>query len=350
MVTPVMVISLSYADGATREGHDLIPYSPPLAVAEIPMVDFGAAGSPDIGARRALAREIGKACRDVGFFYIVNHGVDERLLEAQLDWSRRFFALPEALRRSVSVDKSPCMRGFAPIASQALDSDTPPDLKESFYVGIHMGPEHPSVRQGVPNYGPNQWPEGEDRFRSHTEAYFQAVCEVGRRVIRMLALSLQLEEAHFDRFFDEPLAVLRLLHYPPHPAGAPTAQMGAGAHTDWGAVTLLLQDDSGGLEVCNAAGEWILARPIPGTFVVNLGDMIPRWTNDLYVSTPHRVLNNRSGRDRYSAALFFNPAHFARIECLPTCVSNERPARYDPCTAGQHIAAMYRLTYGRANA
>jgi isopenicillin N synthase-like dioxygenase len=147
------------------------------------------------------------------------------------------------------------------------------------------------------------------------------------------------------------MQTLRLIHYPPQPAVAAFNQLGAGAHTDWGGVTLLAQDDIGGLEVKNVADDWIAAIPVPGTFVVNLGDLMARWTNGLYRSNMHRVKNNNaSGRDRYSVPFFYSPDPKARIECLPTCFDAGHPPQFEACTASEHLLEMFRRSYGYAPA
>jgi isopenicillin N synthase-like dioxygenase len=327
----------------------MISYVRPKPFSAIPIIDFAPTCSEHLKDRESVARELRRASIETGFFYLRNHGVLQELLDAQLKWADRFFSLPDHERTAVAMSNSSCMRGFEGAGKQALDADTPPDLRERFYVGVDLDAEHPYVRSGVPNHGPNQWPNLTG-FREQNERYFAALLNLGRRVMRILALSLELEETYFDAMVAEPFALMCLNHYPPQPGTAPANQLGAGAHTDWGGVTLLLQDDLGGLEIRNVAGEWVRANPVPGTFVVNLGDMIQRWTNDLYVSNLHRVLNRASGRHRYSVALFFNPDYFTRVECLPTCQSTERPPRHPPCTSGEHIAEMYRLTYGREKA
>ena len=164
--------------------------------------------------------------------------------------------------------------------------------------------------------------------------------------MRLIARSLALPVNTFEPQFRDPGASLRLLHYLPHPPDARANQLGCGAHTDWGAITVLAQDDCGGLEIQTTGGDWVLAAPIAGAFVVNIGDLLARWTNDLYRSTPHRVLNNLSGRERYSAALFYDPDHHARIECLPGCHSEDNPPRYAPCSAGEHNYQMYCRSRG----
>jgi len=177
-------------------------------------------------------------------------------------------------------------------------------------------------------------------------AYQAAVRSLGDRVLAMLALSLELPEDYFVPFYDMPGTTLRLLRYPPHPQAALANQLGAGAHTDWGGVTMLAQDDLGGLEVRNVADEWIQAVPIPGTFVINLGDLMQRWTNGLYRSNMHRVKNNSSTRDRYSIPFFYSPRPDSRIECLPTCTDAEHPPQFEACTAAEHTYEMFRRSYG----
>lgn len=324
----------------------MIPYSAPQGAGHIPVIDLAPAFSDALSDRMAVAAEVHRACRDTGFFFVRNHRVDAALIAAQFDWARRFFALPQDAKDAIALARSPCNRGYEPMGGQTLDSDTPPDLKEGFYMGWHLEPDHPLVQAGLPNHGPNVWPPALPGFEAQMAAYYAAMFDLGRRIARLVALSLELAENHFDAGFETPMTILRLLHYPPQPHDAPPNQLGAGAHTDWGLITILAQDDCGGLEVRNADGNWLRADPIPETFVVNLGDMLERWTNGMYHSNLHRVLNRASRRDRFSVPFFFEPSYHTRVECLPTCTSADHPPRYAPCTAGEHIANMYRHTYG----
>jgi isopenicillin N synthase-like dioxygenase len=328
----------------------VIPYSPPRPIDRLPLIELGDARSSDGRDARAVAATLRDACANVGFFYLSGHGVPRALLDGQLEWTRRFFALPLPVRQHVAMRNSPVRRGFEPIATQVLDAGTPPDLKESFYLGRELGSDHPYVRAGLAGYGANQWPEGIPGFREQMTTYLDELAALSFDMMRILALSLELPRDYFDAMMREPMPVLRLIHYPPHPVDARANQLGAGAHTDWGALTFLLQDDSGGLEVQNVAGEWVAAPPVAGTFVVNLGDMIERWTNGLYRSTMHRVLNRASGRSRYSVPYFSNPDFNARVECLPTCTDAAYPPRYAPCTAGQHLKESFELSYARGPA
>jgi isopenicillin N synthase-like dioxygenase len=320
----------------------MIPYHPPRVVRAIPVIDLAPAG----GSPESVAQEISRACRETGFFLVANHGVPASLVADQFEWSRRLFDLPLEARMAMHMRNSPTYAGYEPVGGQTLDSDTPPDLKESFYVNQDLPDDHPYVATRIRGYGGNQWP-ALPGFRQQMLAYYSAMDTLAARVMRLLALSLELGANHFEPSFACPSATLRLIKYPPHPADARSNQLGAGAHTDWGAVTILAQDDIGGLEVENAAGEWIAAPPVPGTFIINLGDMFNRWTNGIYRSNLHRVLNNRAlGRDRYSIPFFYSPDHTARIACLPTCTDAEHPPIHATCTAGEHLDEMFRRSYG----
>ncbi len=283
-----------------------------------------------------------------GFLYVVDHGVPEALVADTFAWAARFFALPLAAKQAVSLFNSKAKRGWEAIGAQQLDAAAKPDQKESFYAGIEYPPDHPNVVARLNNYGANQWPEGLPGFAEAMEAYRAAVTALGERMMRYLALSLDLPRDFFDPTMHEPMVTLRILRYPPRAAAAGADEFGAGAHTDWGAVTLLAQDEIGGLEVQGADGAWIAARPIPGSFIVNLGDMIPRWTNGRYRSNPHRVINAASARDRYSIPLFWSPNFHTRVEAVPGTVAPGEAPRFSPCTAGEHLTEMYRRSYGLA--
>jgi isopenicillin N synthase-like dioxygenase len=318
--------------------------------ATLPIIDVDDLGSPDIAARTHVAAALREACSTHGFFYIRNHGVPEPLVAAVSAEAERFFALPAHEKAAIDKAKSSANRGYEPLSGQTLEAGAPPDLKEGFYIGPEIAADDPRILAGKFNQGPNQWPVGLPDFRPTMERYFSAMLALGTRLMGGLALSLDLAEDHFAAFCREPIATLRLLHYPPQPANAAPGQKGAGAHTDFGGLTLLRQDDVGGLQVWDqASGGWIHADPVPGTYVVNLGDMIARWTNDRYRSTLHRVVN-ASGRERYSIPFFFvgNPDH--AVSCLPTCLSPGETPKYPPTTVEAHLREMYRRTYGPVKA
>lgn len=319
----------------------MIPYSPPRAVKTIPMIDLGALGRAAPAAEAAAA--LRRACLDTGFFYVCNHGVSEELVSSTLEWCTRFFDLPIATKLALAQSGSWARRGYEPAGAQALDNGSAPDLKESFRCGPTIDPTHPYARRRLATYGPSQWPDALQGFQSAMEDYANAVRGVGDRVLELVALSLDLAPRYFRDFYRDPMQTVRLLRYPPQATELGGNQLGAGAHTDWGGLTVLLQDGTGGLEVRNVAGEWVRATPIPGSFVVNIGELLSRWTNDLYQSNMHRV-RNAAPANRHSVAFFYDPDHDARIECIASCLAPNAHPRRAPCTAGEHIAQMHAAT------
>ena len=193
-------------------------------------------------------------------------------------------------------------RGYDGIGRQVLDAKVGGDRKESVLYGVELAPDHPYVLAGLPNHVPNPWPPGLPGWRETVQAYYAAMDRLSRTLLKGLALSLKLPWDFFEPAFELPMSSVRLLHYPSHLT--PTRrEMGAAAHTDWGLITLLAQDETGGLEIQLPSGEWIAGKPVPNAFIVNMGDMMARWTNDYYRSTPHRVMN-RSPKDRYRSPSF----------------------------------------------
>ena len=319
----------------------MIPYSPPRAATRIPLVDL--AGGDD-----AAARAIHRACRETGFFYVTGHGVDPALCDAQIAAARRVFALPDGAKRALDVAHSPCRRGYEGPGTQTLDAGSAADHKESFIVSNELGPTSPLVIAGVPNQGPNQWPDGLPGFREQMLAYQAAMIGLGRRLMGLLARSVELPAAHFAGGMREPQCAVRLLRYPPQPADAGGNLLGAGAHTDWGSITILLQDGLCGLEVLNAAGDWIRATPIPGSFVINIGQMMERFTAGLYRANLHRVRNDAAAEARYSVASFFELEPLYRMGRAPTCPPSPDHAEDAGLTVGEHIERMARASYAAA--
>jgi isopenicillin N synthase-like dioxygenase len=318
-----------------------------MSTATIPLIDLSDALAPG-GARSAeVARQLREAATSSGFFYVRHHGVNPGLVASQFALARRLLDLPAATREALSMRHSPTLRGFENIGEQTLDAAAHPDLKESFYCGMAYPDDHPYVLAGYQTYGHNQWPKALPDAPARCESYIRAMLVLSQRLMQLMALSLGLRENYFDGTAENPMVTLRMIRYPAHPAGADERTFGAGAHTDWGAITVLAQDAHGGLEVCMPDGSWVAATPLEDCFVVNLGDMIPRWTNGLYHSNPHRVRNLHSGgAPRYSLPFFYEPDYFARIEAVPGTVPPGEAPRFAPCTAGEHLREMYRKTYG----
>jgi isopenicillin N synthase-like dioxygenase len=317
-------------------------HNPP---ASLPVIDVAGLRSDDAAQRLAVARELGAACEQRGFFYIRNHGVPRELVTRMFAATEAFFDQPLAAKLALDKAHSPCNRGYEPLRAQTLEAGAPPDLKESFYIGQEVALDDPRVLAGRFNTGPNQWPAGMPGFRETMDEYFAAAYALSALVVRGLELSLELAPGHFDAYLTDAAATLRLLHYPPQPPQPAPGEKGCGEHTDFGGITLLLQDDSGGLQVRDAGSDgWIDAPPVPDTYVVNIGDLFSRWTNGRYHSTLHRVIN-RSGRERHSIPFFFtgNPEH--RVECLPTCLAAGEAPRFAPVTVEGHLRDCYRRTY-----
>ena len=313
-------------------------------MATIAVIDIAPLRHHDPAGQRRVAAELREACSRIGFFYVSRHGVDQDLMDRTFAEVRRFFHQPLERKTAIAMANSPIYRGYSGFAEEVLDPDLEGDLKESFNLGVERGADDPLVAAGTPLHGPNLWPAALPGFRETMDDYFAAMTDLGMTIAKGLALSLDLPADHFTRTLGNPMSLLRLLHYPPTAQRRSERQLGAGAHTDYGCLTILAQDAIGGLEVRNTDGEWITATPVPGTFVINLGDQMARWTNGRYQSTPHRVYN-ASNTDRYSIPFFFDPDFHALIECLPTCLAPGETPRYPPILAGQHIIDRYGATY-----
>jgi isopenicillin N synthase-like dioxygenase len=309
----------------------------------LPLIDVSGLRSPDPARRGAVGRQLRATCSDKGFFYITNHGISPALVARTFAESELFFALPEPEKLKIDKANSPHHRGYERMRGQTLETDAPPDVKEGIYLGKEYALDDPRVA-GSFNLGPNQWPAGLPTFRPAMESYMAEMNELAELLMRGLALSLELDENYFEDFNQDATGTLRLLHYPPQPANPMPNEKGCGAHTDFGTITLLAQDEVGGLQVHDPQHGWIHAPPIPDTFVVNLGDLTQRWTNDFYHSTLHRVVN-LSGRERYSMPFFYTGKSSYLVSCLPGCVAAGETPRYPPITVGQHYEECYRRTY-----
>ena len=308
----------------------------------VPIVDVAPLFDGSNSAARAVAAEIRRASIEVGFFYVRGHNVPLDLMRAMLMGAKYFFALPEERKRTIQVNNA--HRGYVPFAQTTLGRATKPDLKESLNFAFPFKPGDPYLADGKPLIGPNQWPAGEPVLQRIAEDYYAGVFELGQKLLEGFALALGIDRGFFRELYRHPLVRARLVHYPPQQAGDNEGQFGAAPHTDWGCITVLWQDDVGGLQVRNRSGQWIDAPPIEGTFVINIGDMLERWSNDLFVSTPHRVVNS-SGRERYSIPIFYDPDFETVVECLPNCSGPANPPKYPRTVAGEYITAQYDKAY-----
>ena len=278
------------------------------------------------------------ACENVGFFYLKNHGVDEALIERTMDASRAFFALPRSEKERVKINSR--SKGWTDFAEETLDPSRQKvgGTKEGYYIGRQIEDGDPELATN-PLVGCNQWPQGPENWKETMLAYHEAMSDLGLRVVRLLSESLGMSPNHFDAFFDKPMATLRLLHYNQQASDPERGIYAAGAHSDYGMITLLLCDDVPGLQILQEE-KWIKVPPRQKTFIVNLGDMLQRWTNDRYRSTIHRVINT-SGKERYSIPFFYEP----NFDCVVSCLENCGEPQYAPITSGQHLLEKYSQTH-----
>jgi isopenicillin N synthase-like dioxygenase len=294
----------------------------------VPVVDIS-------GERRQVVEQIGRACREIGFLTVVGHGVSETLVQRTAVAARAFFDLPtEQKRRLAEGEPHPGLPAYRPFRSESLAASlgqrTPGDLKES----LDWGP-------AVPGFG---WPDRPPTLRTLFEGYFAALGGLGERLRRLFALALDLPEDWFEDSFRGHSSSMRVINYPAPEREAEPGQLRAGAHTDYGCMTILRTEDApGGLQVQTREGEWLEVEAVPVSFVVNLGDMMARWTNDRWAATLHRVAvptPDRRLRSRRQTIVFFHdPRADAVIECIPGCADESRPPRYEPVTALEHVQA-----------
>jgi isopenicillin N synthase-like dioxygenase len=319
-----------------------VSYAPATLIdaAVIPVIDMTLLSGSDVEALASVGRELQEAAARIGFFYVRNHGVARPLLERVYALSRQFFLLPTEVKNNVRINA--LHRGFLAIGEARMYDTARVDLKESFIWGPELGPDDPDVRAGKPLMGANQWPPSLPELAPALLAYSAAVMECGRTLLRGFAVSLGLAPDFFRQKFAKPLARCSLIYYPPQPPESGGEQFGVAPHTDYGGLTLLSQDDTGGLQIQTRAGEWVMAAPIPDTFVVNVGDLMARWSNDRFASTPHRVVNS-SGRARYSVGVFFDPAFDTVID--PSELRPPGPPLYPPVTCGEYIVGRLKKSF-----
>ena len=302
----------------------------------------------DMREAHVLPARLLQAYGEVGFAYVTGHGIPQARIEAIFAASQKFHALPLEQKMAVALDQN--HRGYIPIATSTDRTSTlaevrRPNQSESFMVMREAGPDDPQIVSGAFLAGPNQWPDLPG-FREDVEGYLAAMTALAGRVIQAFADSLDLDPAALAAPFQPPTLWLRLLHYPPQPAASPDDLFGSAPHTDWGAITLLAQDDVGGLQVMTDEGDWIDVPPRLGTFILNVGDMLHRYSNGVLRSTPHRVIN-RTGRERYSCAFFYDPSVEAGVAPFAQLVTAERPAAYEPMNYGDFLRHQLGSTYDR---
>ncbi|WP_050930481.1 isopenicillin N synthase family dioxygenase [Aestuariivita boseongensis] len=306
------------------------------AFSEIPVLDLAPLIKGD--DTTSLALEFAKAYGETGFGYVINHGIDPGLLAAVFDASKKFHALPEDTKQAIALDKN--HRGYIAInTSTDVNSDLAEVTKPNQSASFMMMREDADTDTNVYLSGPNQWP-ALDGFREVCEAYVEAMTELGQNLMSLALDALGVTDRSILNAFEAPTIWLRLLHYPPQPPQAPNDLYGSAPHKDFGCLTLLAQDDVGGLQVQTPAGDWVDAPPIDNAFLVNVGDMLHRLSNGQLLSTPHRVINT-SGRERYSVPFFFDPHVSTDIAPLP----GTGTSRFETLNFGEFLKGELEASY-----
>jgi isopenicillin N synthase-like dioxygenase len=307
------------------------------------------AGEP--GATAPLARAVARTCEDTGFLVVANHGIAPELVANAFAQTGRFFARDEATKLALKIGRYNI--GYLPFGGQTVrhspvNNNTRPNFSESFYITRDRAPDHPDIVNNKRLIGLNRWPSEMPEFRAAMVAYYTAMEAMTRRLVPVFAAALNLPDDYFAEAFAEPHCTLRLIHYPPHPAPADN-EFGFAPHTDNNFITFLAQSALPGLEVRTAEGEWIRPPAVPGTFVVNTGAMLARYSNDRFKATPHRVVN-RNDKSRYAIPFFLGPNHDALVAAVPTCTGPDNPPRYEPTTYGDFSERLLTLNFAHRQA
>jgi len=317
----------------------------------IPTIDLSAFLSGNDEERNVIAEQVDQVCRSIGFLIVDNHGVDSAIIARAWSMAEAFFDLPLDKKLRVFPADSACPRGYFPPQTETLAKsrgiETPPDRKETFSSGALVVPEGAGADENFAFfYGANNWPDEPAGFRDAWIAYYRSMEQLGANIMRLFAAALGLADNYFARFHSHHISALRANHYPRVTQDSLPGQNRAGAHSDYGSVTLLRPDPNvGGLEIKLPSGEWLAAPLTKDAFIVNIGDMLARWTNDRWVSTLHRVVDpETSDQHRLSIAYFQVPDFDAVIRCIPTCVTDDAVEKYEPIDAGPYLMSRFRST------
>ena len=315
----------------------------------IPIIDIGEINESDGPGINSIVRQIRKAYGTTGFAYIVNHRVAPLLIKQLFQKSVDFHSLP--YKEKIKIELNELHRGYIPINTSTdrnskLAVVTKPNQSESFIMMREADMNDPAVKSGDYLAGPNQWPEGLPGFQEILTSYFDELTHLCHKICRIIALVLGADLKTFASEFNPPTAFLRLIKYPPALANESNDLYGSAPHTDFGCITILAQDETGGLQVKNSQGQWIDVPFIKDSFVMNIGDMLHRWSNGLLISTPHRVINC-TGRERYSCPFFFEPNVNVNVSPLPCCINDHRPKQFESIDYGEFLRTELQTGYDR---
>ena len=327
-----------------------------MTLLSVPVIDLAPYWTGGEAGKRDVAAAVDHACREIGFLVIAGHGIAPALVEDTYAVARGFFDLPLEEKRRIMQPAPHISRGYTPLGSEAVarsrdPSATASDLNETLIIGPiePVDPAYASAPAAGAHFAPNLWPERPPELRVVLTRYYRAMSELARTLMRIFALGLGLDEGFFEDKVDRSISRLRIRNYPAPTEKPLPGQLRAGAHSDYGSLTILAAEDKpGGLQVCNATGNWVDVPIVPGCFIVNLGDLMARWTNDAWLSTLHRVVNppEDAGPEsrRMSLVFFHNPNYDAPVACIPTCLKPGEAPKYDPTTSGEHLRRLFVQT------
>ena len=326
-----------------------------MTLTDVPVIDISPFLVGTAAGKASVAQAVGSACREIGFLVITGHGVADQLVRDVEVQSRRFFDLSLAEKMKVVRPSPGIARGYIPLEGESVARSrgeaAPGDLNESFMIGAidvpadayHFGPAAGN------HFASNLWPAHPPELRNAYERYFRAMADLARTLMRVFALALNQPEDFFDGKIDRHISRLRVRNYPAPEVPPKPGQLRAGAHCDYGSLTILKTEDRpGGLEVCNADGQWVPVPILPGAYIVNIGELMARWTNDVWRSTLHRVVNPPESAPvdsrRQSLVFFHNPNYDAEVACIPSCSSPTSPPKYPVTTSGEHLRSQFVRT------
>ena len=333
-----------------------------MTLLHVPVIDITPyrEGTPE--GKAAVAEQIGQACRDIGFLVVSGHGIPEDLIGKTYDVSKEFFELPHSEKMKADRPAPDQVRGYSAVGgeglSYSLDEPTPPDIKESLSIGpVDVPPADPyfTSEEAGPHFAKNVWPAKPAELKPVWTEYFRAVDSLATDLMRLFALALKLDEHYFDNTIDKNISMMRVLQYPKQTTAPLPGQLRAGAHSDYGSMTILRKElsDNNSLQVKNKAGEWVSVPVIEGSFIVNIGDLMQQWTNDTWTSTVHRVVNpplaSEANKDRMSIVFFHQPNYDAVVDCLSSCKTPDNTAKYESITSGDHLRSKFvkQTTFGK---
>ena len=325
-----------------------------MATNEVPVIDLAAFEQGDHATRAEISQRTDEACQLTGFIAITHHGVDQHIIDNMWNTMQEFFDLHTSVKQQFNVPYPGYPYGYMGNEKETLaasrGNETPPDLKETFNGGPINIPQHISDPEALAFcYAQTPWPTQPAMFTQAWNSYYNAMENLALRIMRLFAEALSLDTHYFDEYISSPISALRALNYPPQQHTPQPGQLRAGAHSDYGSLTILLpQHDSRGLEIQSLDGSWQEVIPVPGAFIINLGDLMERWTNNRWRSTMHRVVNPERAHDplsrRQSIAYFHQPNWDANVSTIPTCADASTSSQYEPVLSGPYLMSKFNST------